>query len=50
MDFIVSKIFQFVDDELRTDIKNMMQVAPLLTKSLKPEDLYAPSRQSAKSL
>ena len=32
MDFMVStkKKFQFVDDELQTDLKNMMQIAPLL--------------------
>ena len=32
-DFITSskkKMFRFADDKLRTDIKNMMQVAPLL--------------------
>ena len=32
-DFIVSskkKMFRFVDQELRTDLKNMMQVATLL--------------------
>ena len=40
-DCIVSdkkKMFQFVDDELRTDIKNMMEVAPWLPLSLKTED------------
>ena len=52
-DFIVSskkKMFWFVDIELRTDIKNMMQAIPLLPYWLKPEDLFAPDQQSPKSL
>ena len=53
MDFTTSskkKMFQFVDDKLQTDIKNMMQVAPLLPCPLKPEDLFAPGQQLPRSL
>ena len=41
-------MFQFVDDELRTDIKNMMQAALLFPQSIKPEALFAPDRTATK--
>ena len=44
------KIFRFVAEELRTDMQNMMQVAPSLTWPPKPEDLFATDRQPPKSL
>ena len=44
------KIFRFVGKELRTDMQNMMQVAPSLTWPPKPEDLFATDRQPLKSL
>ena len=44
--------FLLVDDELRTDTKNVMQTAPLFPHQLKPEDLFrlTSDRQSSKSL
>ena len=52
-DFILSsieKMFQFFADELRTDIQNTMQAAPSLPWPQKREDLFAPDRNSPKSL
>lgn len=52
-DFILSSkeiTFRFVGDELRTDIQNIMQVAPLLRWSPKLKYLFASDWETAKSL
>ena len=53
MDFICpskGKMFQFVANKLRSDIQNMMQVAPSLPWPPKPKDLFALAQQPSKPL